>query len=474
MGKTPVTVSQEELLRQQEYSQRIHQYYQEKLGRAPVACTDTYGCQQNESDSEILRGMMAQMGFTFTHEPEEADLVLFNTCAVREHAEMRVYGNVGALVHQKRRNPDLIVAVCGCMAQQERVAEKIKKSFPVVDLLFGTHVLYKFPQLLWRRLEGGKRVFDISGDASGVILEGVEPNRDRSVKAWLPIMYGCDNFCSYCIVPYVRGRERSREPEQIIGEFRSLLAAGARDITLLGQNVNSYGKNTRAGWDFADLLDRLCQEEGEFLIRFMTSHPKDASEKLFQVMAKNPKAAKHLHLPFQSGSSRVLREMNRSYNREQYLELIDLARKYMPDVTLSSDVIVGFPNETQEEFEETLSLIEKVRFDNLFTFIYSKREGTVAAKIDDKVRVEEKKRRFQQLLTVQNRIANEQNALLLGQTMTVLVDGVGQDEEYPLTARTQGQKLLRLKGAGEDRIGQFVQAKVTKHTTWSLFGEIQD
>lgn len=472
MKGNPVTITEEELLRQQEFSDKIRQYYMAALGRQPLALTDTYGCQQNEADTELLRGMMVDMGFGFTDDQEEADLILMNTCAVREHAEQRVFGNVGALTHVKRRHPGLVVAVCGCMAQQEHIRDKVKKSFPVVDMLFGTHVLYKFPELLWQRLESGRRVFDISGDEGGVILEGVAPHRDRSVKGWLPIMYGCNNFCSYCIVPYVRGRERSRTPEAVKREFEQMVQAGYRDITLLGQNVNSYGRDSGFDCDFADLLKMLNDVPGDFIIRFMTSHPKDASEKLFATMAACGKVARHLHLPFQSGSSRVLRQMNRSYDREKYLALVETARRYMPGISLTSDVIVGFPNETEEDFEQTISLVEQVRFDSLFTFIYSKREGTVAAKIDDQTPQADKKRRFERLLTVQNEISNQINAGYVGKTCRVLVDGTGDDEAYPLTARTQGQKLVRLKG-DTALIGQFVEATIEKHTTWALFGSVK-
>lgn len=472
MKKGPVTISEEELDRQQGFAQQVRQFYMARLDRQHLALTDTYGCQQNEADTELLRGMLVDMGFGFTDDPEKADLILLNTCAIREHAEQRVFGNVGALTHVKRRHPGLVVAMCGCMAQQPHVRDKVKKSFPVVDLLFGTHVLYKFPELLWQRLSGDKRVFDISGDEEGVIVEGVTPNRDRQVKAWLPIMYGCNNFCTYCIVPYVRGRERSRRPEAVRAELEELVRQGYKDITLLGQNVNSYGRGCDFDCDFADLLRMLSQVPGDFVLRFMTSHPKDASEKLFATMAECDKVAKHLHLPFQSGSSRVLKAMNRSYDREQYLAQVALARRYMPSLSLTSDVIVGFPNETEEEFQQTISLVEQVEFDNLFTFIYSRREGTVAARIEDHTPMEEKKRRFEQLLQVQNQISNRRNAACVGQTMRVLVDGLGDDPEYPLTARTQGQKLVRLKG-DPALVGRFVEAKIEKHTTWALFGAVQ-
>lgn len=465
------TITQEELLQQQEYCAKIRQYYLEKSEKQPLACTDTYGCQQNEADTELLRGMFTDMGFAFTNDPEQADVVIFNTCAVREHAEQRVFGNVGALTHVKRRNPNLVVAICGCMAQQERIKEKVKKSFPVVDLLFGTHALYRFPQLLWQNLSTKKRVFDISGEESGVILEGVQPVRDRTIKAWLPIMYGCNNFCSYCIVPYVRGRERSRTPEAVREEFIKLVEAGYKDITLLGQNVNSYGSDADFECDFPQLLEMLNAVPGEFLIRFMSSHPKDATEKLYETMARCDKVAKQLHLPFQSGSNEILEKMNRRYTAEKYLGLVEAARRQMPGLPMTSDVIVGFPNETREDFEQTLELVKKVRFDSLFTFIYSKREGTVAAEIEDHTSTADKKQWFEELLTVQNQISNEINATYVGKTCRVLVDGTGDDADYPLTGRTESMKLVRIKGDAS-LIGRFAQVKIEKHTTWALFGAV--
>ena len=443
------------------------------LPSPPKAFVDTYGCQQNESDSERLRGMLSCMGYVFTQNENEADIVVINTCAVREHAEMRILSNVGALVHAKKAKKDMIIAVCGCMVQQEHMAEKIKKSYPHVDLVFGTHELQNFPELLERLLLSPKRrrIFAVT-DSEGRITEGLPVYRDRGVKAWLPVMYGCNNFCSYCIVPYVRGRERSRLPEHIFAEARELVASGYKDITLLGQNVNSYGKDLGTGVDFAYLIEEINKIEGEFLIRFMTSHPKDATKRLFETMAACEKAARHIHLPFQAGNNRVLKAMNRGYTKEQYLELIAMAREIMPDIVLTSDVIVGFPGETDEEFEDTLDIIRKVRFDALFTFIYSKRKGTPAAEMPDPFTREEKQRRFDRLLEIQNAISSEKHAQYVGKTIRVLVDGEGEGGEYNLTARTSGGRLVHLAG-DRSLIGSFIDVEITGSTNWGLFGKIK-
>lgn len=432
-----------------------------------LACVDTYGCQQNEADSERLRGFLAQMGYAFTTEKADADLVLLNTCAIRAHAEDRVFGNLGALVHTKRKKPGQILCVCGCMAQEERVARRIKTSFRHVDLVFGTHNLWCFPALLLRHLSEGARVFE-SLDSPGSIAEGLPVVRQNHVKAWVSIMYGCNNFCSYCIVPYVRGRERSRDAACILEEVRTLVQEGYREITLLGQNVNSYGKDLDGSPDFAGLLESLSQIGGDFLLRFMTSHPKDASERLFAVMASSDKIAPQLHLPFQSGSSRVLKAMNRGYTREQYLALLAALRRHIPHVVLSSDVIVGFPGETQEEFEETLSLLEEVRFDALFTFLFSPRAGTPAADLPDPMPKEQKSENFQRLLEVQNRISAEKHAAYIGQVLPCLIDG--QDEQGQLTARTPGARLVRLSGSPA-QIGQTIPVRITAANTWALVGE---
>ena len=441
-------------------------------GRQPTALVDTYGCQQNESDSERIRGYLELMGCAFTQDEFAADIIVINTCAVREHAEMRILGNVGALNHTKKARPGQIIALCGCMVQQEHMAEKIKKSYPIVNLVFGPHELWRFPELLERAVSGKKRVFAVA-PSDGSVAEGEPRVRAEGVKAWLSVMYGCNNFCTYCVVPYVRGRERSRRPEDVVEEARRLAAAGYRDITLLGQNVNSYGRDLDTGVDFADLLRMVNDIPGDFVIRFMTSHPKDATEKLFRTMAECEKCAHQLHLPVQAGNDRVLRAMNRGYTAEQYLEKARLARQYMPDLVLTTDIIVGFPGETDEEFEDTLRLVEAVRYDAMFTFIYSPREGTRAAKMPDPMTREEKQRNFDRLLEVSNRISQEKHDEYIGKNVQVLVDGENGDRDYPLTSRTNGGRLVHLKG-GAELIGSFINVKITRATTWALFGEIQN
>ena len=465
MAYKRVEIPEAELARQREICDKIR----EGLGGArPLAFVDTYGCQQNEADSEALRGYIELMGFGFTEDENEAELIVVNTCAVRGHAEMRVLGNVGALVHAKARNPRLIVAVCGCMVQQPHMAEKIKKSFRVVDLCFGPHELWRFPELYERALRRRGRVFETS-PCEGVVAEGLPVHRQGSVKAWLSIMYGCNNFCTYCIVPYVRGRERSRRPEDVVAEARRLVAAGDKDITLLGQNVNSYGKDLGSDVDFADIIREINDIPGDFLIRFMTSHPRDATEKLFRTMAECEKCAKHIHLPVQSGSSRVLKAMNRHYDREKYLSLVDMARSYMPELVLTTDIIVGFPGETAEDFEETMSLVERVRYDAMFTFIFSPREGTPAAAMPDPVSREEKQAWFDRLVETANAISGEKHREYIGKRLRVLVDGETGRGEYNLSARTNGGRLVHLKG-GPELVGSFIEAEITDGNTWALYG----
>ena len=445
-------------------------------GRRPLAMVDTYGCQQNEADSEKLRGYLAEMGYGFTQDEFQADVVVVNTCAVREHAEMRVFGNVGALNHSKKARPGQIVAVCGCMVQQEHIAKKLKLSYPVVDLVFGPHELWRFPELLKQvmdargRKDERRRVFATAPD-DGAVAEGIPLQRDGKVKAWLSIMYGCNNFCTYCIVPYVRGRERSRLPEDILAEARSLIADGYKDITLLGQNVNSYGRDLGLGVDFADLIRMINGIPGDFRIRFMTSHPKDATEKLFRTMAECEKCCHQLHLPVQSGSDRILRRMNRSYDRAKYLSQIALARSYMPDLVLTTDIIVGFPDESEEDFQDTLSLCEEVRFDAMFTFIYSKRVGTPAATMPDPYSRADKQRHFDALTELANRISGEKHAAYEGQTLRVLIDGETGRDEYNLSSRTDGGRLVHLRG-DPSLIGSFADVKITASNTWALYGEL--
>ena len=458
-----VTVSEEQLQTQFTYIDAVSALIRDKQLRA---YTHTFGCQQNEADTERIRGMLHEMGYRMTDRPEDADFILYNTCAVREHAEDRAFGNIGALSHLKKQRPDVVIALCGCMAQQEKNVEKIKKSYPQVSLLFGTHALWRFPSLLYRVLTEKKRVFDIGGEDD--IAEGLPVLRAQGPKAWLSIMYGCNNFCTYCIVPYVRGRERSRRPEEIEKELRELVAAGYKEITLLGQNVNSYGKDLGLDIDFADLLRRLNAVPGEFWLRFMTSHPKDASPRLFDAMAQCEKVAKQLHLPFQSGSDEILRRMNRRYTAQEYRALIADARAKMPDITLSSDIIVGFPGETEEDFEQTLQLVEDVRFDLLFTFLYSPRTGTPAASYEDNATPQDKQQRFERLLKAQDAIVSERQSAYQGKTLRLLVDGIAKGPEYPFTARTEGNLLVCVRGA-DIEIGSFIEAKIEKTSLRCLF-----
>lgn len=461
----PVTVSDEQLQSQFTYIDAIASM---NGGKQLRAYTHTFGCQQNEADTERIRGMLREMGYEMTDDVDNADFILFNTCAVREHAEDRAFGNIGSLSHLKKRRPEVIIALCGCMAQQEKNVEKIKKSYPQVSLLFGTHALWRFPSLLYRVLTGEKRVFDIGGEDD--IAEGLPVLRAQGPKAWLSIMYGCNNFCTYCIVPYVRGRECSRRPEEIEKELRELVAAGYKEITLLGQNVNSYGKDLGLDIDFADLLRRLNAVPGDFWLRFMTSHPKDASPRLFDAMAECDKVAKQLHLPFQSGSDEILRRMNRRYTAAEYRALIADARVKMPDITLSSDIIVGFPGETEQDFEQTLQLVEDIQFDLLFTFLYSPRTGTPAASYEDNATPQEKQNRFERLLKVQDDIVAKRQAAYQGKTLRLLVDGTAKGPDYPYTARTEGNLLVCVRGEGIE-IGSFIEATIEKTSLRCLFAQ---
>ena len=469
MERTTTVIAGEQISRQLEYCDRIAALTAQ-WPEQPLAFVDTYGCQQNEADSERIRGYLAKMGFGFTQDEEEARIIVINTCAIREHAEQRVFGNVGALVHVKRRHPEQLICLCGCMMQEPHVAEKIRQSYRHVDLVFGPHALWKFPEMIHTLLTQRGRIFS-NADEAGSIAEGIPVVRQYSVKAWVSIMYGCNNFCAYCIVPYVRGRERSRKPEDILTEVEQLVAEGYKDITLLGQNVNSYGKDLEEPCDFADLLEKVNAIPGEFLIRFMTSHPKDATHKLFETMARCEKVAPVLHLPVQAGNDRVLKVMNRRHTREQYLEKIRDLKSLIPDIVLTSDIIVGFPGETTQEFEDTLSLLEEVRYDALFTFIFSPRVGTPAAKMDDPMPREEKLANFNRLLALQDAISEEKHAAYVGKTMRCLIDGESDDARYDLTARTPGNRLVRVVG-DKSALGQFRDVKITDANKWSLFGEL--
>ncbi|MBR5539835.1 MAG: tRNA (N6-isopentenyl adenosine(37)-C2)-methylthiotransferase MiaB [Clostridia bacterium] len=462
-------ISPEELAKQEVFTRQIREFYEQRCAEsAPLAYVRTYGCQQNVADSERMKGLLAQMGFGFTDNPEQADFILFNTCAVREHAEDRVFGNVGALKALKRRNPHLLIALCGCMVQQEHIAQKIYKSYPFVGLVFGTHVQYRLPELMAGVLLGKRRKVEIPA-CDGVIAEGIPVVRDGGFKAFVSIMYGCNNFCTYCIVPYVRGRERSREPTAILKEVQELAEQGYKDITLLGQNVNSYGKGEAHGVTFPELLRRINAIPGDFVIRFMTSHPKDATRELFDTIAECEKVPRHFHLPFQSGSNRILKEMNRRYTREQYLDLIAYAKKVVPGITFTSDVIVGFPGEQREDFEQTLSLIREVGFASLFTFIFSPRAGTPAAKMEDPIASEVKSAWFSEMTALQEKLSGERLKAVVGTTQRALLEA--QAGAF-LEARLPDNSIVRVQGDSR-RVGEFVNVRITGARSYILTGEIE-
>ena len=424
--------------------------------------------------TERLDGMLLQMGYEYMEDKDLADLILFNTCAVREHAETKVFGNVGALVKNKRENPDLKICLCGCMMTQPHIAEQIKTKYRHVDLVFGTHALYRFPENLYRILTGGKRVFDVTSE-DGRVAEGLPIRRRDKVKAWVSIMSGCNNFCSYCIVPYVRGRERSRRPENVLEEVRGLVAEGYKEITLLGQNVNSYCKDLDIGYDFSDLLRDINKIDGDFTVKFMTSHPKDATEKLIDTIAECDKICKHLHLPVQSGSDAVLKKMNRHYTSEKYFSLIDYAKKKIPDVALTSDIIVGFPGETEDDFLATLDLISKVEYNGLYTFIYSPRKGTPAAEMKDQIPQDVKKERFNRLLAVQNEISTKKNSAFVGKVFEAVVDGFAENSETAMLARTSNNTIVKFETDGKTfKEGDKVRLKGIRCANWAVYAELTD
>lgn len=470
-----VEITQEQIKEQKSFIMKLLEEngnFAAKNGRARLALTETYGCQQNENDTERIRGMLKEAGFDFTEDAEKADVVIYNTCAVRENAEQKVFGRLGILKHIKEHRRDMVIGICGCMVQQEHITEKIRQVHPQVDLIFGTHALYKMPQLLYEAMHRKKTVVEIT-DSDGAIAEDIPILRDTKEKAWVSVMYGCNNFCSYCIVPYVRGRERSREPEAVLNEVRGLVKDGCTEISLLGQNVNSYGKDLECDIDFSDLMRMVNDIEGVKRIRFMTSHPKDLSDKLIETIRDCDKVCKQLHLPFQAGSDRVLKEMNRKYTKEQYLEKIEKVKREIPGISLSTDVIVGFPTETNEDFEETLDILRKVEFDNIFSFIYSRREGTPAAKLDFVLTDEEIHRNFNRLLEVQNEISKRKNDAYVGRVETVLVDGVSKNDDNMLSGRCESSKIVNFRG-DKSLIGKYIQVRITQSHTWSLNGEIAE
>lgn len=430
----------------------------------------TFGCQMNERDSELLSGMLHEMKYEPTKNVEEADIILLNTCCVRETAENKIWGRIGDLKALKSRKPEVILGICGCMTQQSETGEKIRKRAPHVDLIFGTHNIHQLPKLVAKVKEERKTIIDI-WETEGDIVENLPSKRIEGVKAYVTIMYGCNNFCTYCIVPYVRGRERSRQITDIKREITELAEQGFKEIMLLGQNVNSYGKDLDPKTDFADLLTELENIEGLSRIRYMTSHPRDFNEKLINVIASSQKVCEHFHLPVQAGGNHVLKKMNRGYTKESYLNLVEKIREKIPQASITTDLIVGFPGETDEDFAETLDLLNKVRFDAAFTFVYNKRSGTPAATMTDQVPDEVKKERIQKLITLQNSISQEKNLAEAGRIHEVLIEGIKKDDSSLVEGRTRSNKLVQIKNTGEQP-GQIVKVRITDTGTWHLDGEI--
>ena len=462
----------EEPARQYYFMEKAKEYVaemSEKLGRPLTACVTTFGCQMNSRDSEKLLGILEKVGYAEETDEEKADFVIYNTCTVRENANLRVYGRLGQLGSIKKKNPHKMIALCGCMMQEPEVVEKLKKSYRFVDLIFGTHNIYKFAELLTSAIQSDRTVIDIWKDTDKIV-EDLPVERKYSFKSGVNIMFGCNNFCSYCIVPYVRGRERSREPKEIVREIEHLVQDGVVEVMLLGQNVNSYGRNLEHPMTFAQLLQEIEKIEGLERIRFMTSHPKDLSDELIEVMKNSKKICNHLHLPLQSGSSRILKIMNRHYDKEHYLELVDKIRAAVPDIALTTDIIVGFPGETEEDFEETMDVVRRVRYDSAFTFIYSKRTGTPAAKMENQVPEDVIKDRFDRMLNMLNPIVHEVHEEQLGKVMTVFAEEASKQDKTVLTGRADNNMLVHFKGT-EDLIGQMVPVKITENKTFYLIGE---
>lgn len=460
-------ISEIEIARQYEFMQRV------KLlndGKKLFAYIETFGCQQNEADSERIVGMAEQMGYNICRESVEADLIVVNTCAIREHAELKALSVTGQFKHLKIKNPRLLIGVCGCMVSQEHREADIKQKYPYVDFLFGTNMLYKFPEILYETMLSCKRGF-YPNESDSKIAEGLPVRRENFFKAWVSIMYGCNNFCSYCVVPYVRGRERSRRREDILRETADLIKEGYKEVTLLGQNVNSYNPDMEINYDFADLLNDICKNEGDYLIRFMTSHPKDATYKLIDVMAANKNIAKQFHLPLQSGSDRVLKLMNRGYDTARYLELIRYIRKMMPNAAISTDIIVGFPTETEADFENTLSILEEVRFDSIFSFKFSKRKGTAAYDMDGHIDDCVISNRFERMLEIQNKISNEKNLNYENKVIKVLCEGISKNDKTKYTGRNEKNRLVHFN-ADDSYIGKYVDVLIKKAETYALYGEI--
>jgi tRNA-2-methylthio-N6-dimethylallyladenosine synthase len=467
-------VSAEEIAKQKQYIKSIKEANDLRftsVGERRKVFSLTLGCQQNEADSERFMGMAIEMGYEKTDTPEDASLIIVNTCAIREHAEKRALSLIGQYKHIKAKNPELIIAVCGCMVVQAHRVEDIKMRYPYVDILLGPSLTYRLPEHIWKRSNGGKRIFDPDTDEY-TVAEGLPVHRESSYRAWVSVMYGCNNFCSYCIVPYVRGRERSRRREDVVAEVRGLIEEGYKDITLLGQNVNSYGKDSGFDYDFADLLSELDGIDGDYTLHFMTSHPKDATKKLVDVMAKAKHVAKHFHLPMQSGSDAVLKAMNRRYDFEKYIGILDYIREMIPGVTITSDIIVGFPGETDEDFEDTLRALKRARFDMIYSFQYSPRKGTPAAEMEEQIPQKVKAERFDRLLALQNEISFESNKPLENKILRVLCDGPSKNNPGIYNGRTEGGKIVFFD-ADEKDVGKFLNIYIERADTFALWGKIE-
>lgn len=470
--RTEQNINEQEAKKQREIMERLKLRIADKakeLGRSLTYCSICFGCQMNAKDSEKLEGILETIGYVRS-ESEDADFLIMNTCTVRENANLRVYGRLGQLKKYKKKNPDMLIALCGCMMQESLVVEKIKQSYRHVDIIFGTHNVFKLAELIENKLNSKGMVIDI-WEGTSEIVEDLPSDRKYDFKCGVNIMFGCNNFCSYCIVPYVRGRERSRKPEDIIKEIKDLVADGVVEVMLLGQNVNSYGKNLEEPITFAQLLEQVEQIEGLKRIRFMTSHPKDLSDELIAVMAKSKKICKHLHLPMQSGSTKVLNDMNRRYTKEDYLALVEKIKTAIPDISLTTDIIVGFPTETEADFEDTIDVVRRVRFDSAFTFIYSKRTGTPAAAMEFEATEEEIKARFDRLLKEVQEIAKETCSKDEGKTLEVLVEGLDEQDEHLLTGRLSNNLLVHFPG-DKSLIGTFQNVKLTKAKGFYYLGEL--
>ena len=466
---------EKEILEQEHYIDKLKeendQYY-EVTGKRKKYLTETWGCQANENDSEKMAGILESIGYIASPNRQEADIIIFNTCLIRENAELKIYGHLGELSHLKKKNPDLLIAICGCMMQKEEVRDLIKEKYRYVDLVFGTHNFYKLPELIFNRRQMKKMMIDVWDDGRDVI-EGIPTKRTHDYKALVNITYGCNNFCTYCVVPYTRGREKSREPHDILKEITDLAQKGCKEITLLGQNVNSYGKNLEKPFIFADLLRKANEIDGIERIRFMTSHPKDLSNELIYAIRDCEKVCKHVHLPIQSGSNNVLKVMNRKYTREDYMLLVNKLRSEVTDIAITTDIIVGFPGETEEDFNDTLSLIKEVKFDSAFTFLYSIREGTPAAKMDLQIDDDIKHKRFERLLEILNPIVYESSLKLEDTVQRVLIEEVSKNDDSMLSGRNEAGKSIHFKG-DKSLIGTLADIKIDGVNTWSLQGHVID